>query len=199
MRYVSVGQPAEQTFYFPGVGLQQTMVVASSLKDPSPIIASVRQAFSSIDPTISVRPEPMSSLVASSLARQQLGVLLMMMFAVAALALAAIGIHGVIAYASAQRLGEVATRMALGATPSNVFWMMMRQGRTLAIAGTIIGLAVSYAAGRLVSSRLYEVSALDPLILFIASVLVLAITGVAVLVPARRAAALDLARTLRLE
>jgi putative ABC transport system permease protein len=124
---------------------------------------------------------------------------LMVLFAVAALALAAVGIYGVIAYASAQRVGEVATRMALGATPSDVFWLLMREGRTLAMAGIVAGLVVAYAAGRAGSSLLYEVRASDPLILFSATALVVGITFLAILIPARRASRVDPSRILRLE
>ena len=76
------------------------------------------------------------------------------------------------AYAAAQRRGEVATRLALGATPGNIFWLVLRQGRTLAISGTAIGIAVAYFAGRIVSSRIYEVRASDPMILGGATLLV---------------------------
>jgi len=122
-----------------------------------------------------------------------------MLFAVAALALAAVGIYGVIAYASAQRVGEVATRVALGATPSDVFWLMMRQGRTLSIIGTVLGLCTAYAAGRAGSSLFYEVRASDPLILTSATLLVVAITFLAILIPARRASQTHPARVLRLD
>jgi predicted permease len=199
MKYVSVGQPAEPTFYTQEFGLQQTIVVASSVADPTPIIASVRAAVKSIDPTLAVNPESMPQIVATSLSRQRLGLMLMMMFAGGALMLAAIGIYGVIAYASAQRLGEVATRMALGATPSDVFWMLIKQGRTLAAIGMVLGLLAAYLAGRVLASRLYEVRALDPLVLVTAVVLVLAITCVAIVVPARRASQIDLAGALRLQ
>ncbi len=123
----------------------------------------------------------------------------MLLFALAALALAGVGIYGVIAYASTQRIGEVATRMALGATPSDAFWLLMNQGRTLAIVGTVIGVAVAYAAGRAGSSLLYEVRASDPLILVSATAIVLGLTFLAILVPARRASRVDPSRILRLE
>ena len=124
---------------------------------------------------------------------------LMLLFAVAALALAAVGIYGVIAYASAQRVGEVATRMALGATPSDVFWLLMDQGRLLAIVGTVVGVGVAYAAGKAGSSLLYEVRASDPVILITATAIVLAITALATLFPARRVSRIDPSRVLRLD
>jgi ABC-type antimicrobial peptide transport system permease subunit len=123
---------------------------------------------------------------------------LMLVFAGVALGLAAIGIYGVIAYASAQRESELATRMALGATPSNVFWLMIKQGRTLAAIGTVLGIAIALASGQLVASQLYQVRASDPWILAAAVVLVAAITALAVFEPARRSARVPPARALRL-
>src|SRR5262249_30077413 len=147
---------------------------------------SVRSAIKAMDPQLPVTPQALGDLVSASLRRQRLGMTLMLLFALAALALAAVGIYGVIAYASAQRVGEGATRMALGATPSDVFWLLMDQGRLLAILGTVAGLGVAYASGRAGSSLLYEVRASDPVILIAATAIVLAITSVAILLPARR-------------
>ena len=152
-----------------------------------------------MDPELPVTPRSLSDVVSASLRRQRLGMTLMLLFAGAALALAAVGIYGVIAYASAQRVGEVATRMALGATPSDVFWLLMDQGRLLAIAGTVVGVAVAYAAGRAGSSLLYEVRASDPLILVTAAAIVLAITALAILFPARRVSRVEPSRILRLD
>ena len=104
-----------------------------------------------------------------------------------------------IAYASAERTGEVAIRVALGATRADVFWLLLNQGRMLAIVGTIVGLAVAYAAGRAGSSLLYEVRASDPIVLFSATVLVVAITFLAIALPARRASHIQPSRVLRLD
>jgi putative ABC transport system permease protein len=200
VKYVAPGQAAEPTFYMPLFGgLQQTMVVASSLANTRSILGQVRAAIRQVDPLVVVEPQPLSDIVDASLGRQRLGVTLMLLFAVAALLLAAIGIYGVIAYASTQRLGEVATRMALGATPSRVFWMLMNQGRTLSLIGASLGVVAAYGVGRVVASRLYEVRASDPAILVSAVVVVLAIALIAVLIPARRAAQIDVSRALRLE
>ena len=87
----------------------------------------------------------------------------MLLFGLMALALAAIGIYGVIAYASAERRGEVATRMALGASPSSVFWLLMR-GTDACDRGCRPGRGAAYASGRLASNWLYEVQASDQLV-----------------------------------
>jgi ABC-type antimicrobial peptide transport system permease subunit len=123
----------------------------------------------------------------------------MTIFGLAALTLAAVGIYGVIAYAVAQRLGEMATRMALGATPRHIFWLVVKQGRALAVVGILLGLALAYSVGRLVTNQLFEVSTADPWVLGSATALVIGITAVAMLIPALRASAVDPAHMLRSE
>ena len=202
VKYVSLAQAADPAYYTPAAQspyFAQAVVIETSLADPSSIVAPVRAAMKSMDPQLPITPQPFSDLVSASLRRQRLGMTLMLLFAVAALALAAVGIYGVIAYASAQRVGEVATRMALGATPSDVFWLLMDQGRLLAIVGTVVGVGVAYAAGKAGSSLLYEVRASDPVILITATAIVLAITALATLFPARRVSRIEPSRVLRLD
>ena len=102
-----------------------------------------------------------------------------------------------IAYATAERRGEVATRLALGATQRNVFWLVLKQGPTLMLVGTAIGLGASYAAGRFVASRLYEVSASDPMILIGATLVVALLASLATMIPALRASRTKPADVLR--
>jgi putative ABC transport system permease protein len=202
VKYVSVAEPGDPAYYVPeaqGAYLAQAFVVDTSLPDPTPLALSVRSAFMSVEAQMPIAPRAMADVVNASLSRQRLGMTLMLLFAAAALGLAAVGIYGVIAYASAQRMGEVATRMALGATSSDVFWLLINQGRTLAIVGTVAGVALAYAGGRAGSSLLYEVNATDPWILLSATAIVIALTFVAILVPARRAAKAEPSAILRQE
>jgi len=152
-----------------------------------------------VDPQIAVDFTMASDLVESALERQQLGMQLMLVFGAAALALAAVGIYGVIAYAASLRRSEVATRLALGATPASVFRLVFSQGRTLAIVGAVIGLTAAYLSGRLVASRLYEVQAHDPMILAAATITVAGLAFLATAVPAYRASRIDPSRVLRPE
>ena len=202
VKYVSLAQPADPAYYTPAAQtpyFAQSVVLNTALANPASLAPAVRSAVKAMDPELPVTPRSLSDIVTASLLRQRLGMTLMLLFAAAALALAGVGIYGVIAYASAQRVGEVATRMALGATPSDVFWLLMDQGRLLAIAGTVVGVAVAYAAGRAGSSLLYEVRASDPVILIIATAIVLAITSLAILFPARRVSRVEPSRILRLD
>ena len=202
VRYVSVQTEPEAALYL----LQEqtptfamSVVVSTRLADPRGLIPAVRNVVRSMDPLLALAVQPVDALVAETLSRQQLGRALMLVFGIMALALAAIGIYGVVAYASAERRREVATRMALGATPGDVFWMLVGQGRTLAVAGAGLGLFGAYIGGQWASAWLYEVTASDPAVLATALAAVLAVVLVAVVIPAVRASRLDLSVALRSE
>ncbi len=192
-------EPAYYTPEYQGFPRRQTFVVHTRLADTVPLQTAIREEVHRLDPQIAVDFQTAADLVAATLVRQQLGMTLMVLFGIAAVALAAVGIYGVIAYSAAERRNEVATRLALGATPANVFWLVLRQGRTLAGVGAAIGLVVAYVSGRVVSSRLYHVQASDPIILGAAVVLVVTIAILATMIPAFRASRLDPALVLRPE
>jgi predicted permease len=177
--------------------LRMSVAVATTLDDPTSLIPAVRDEVRKLDPLLAINVQPVDRLVEAAVARQKLGMTLMLLFGAVALALAAIGIYGVIAYASAERRGEVATRLALGATPTDVFWLLVRQGRVMTAAGVIVGLGGAYAAGQLASTWLYAVKAWDPAILAAALVSVLVVALAAMLIPAWRASRLDPAFALR--
>jgi len=200
IRYRTIAEAPEPSFYgtqgqfpFP----RMTAIVATKLPDATTIAPSVRNAIARLEPNLAFEVDSVSRFVATTLNRQQLGMTLMLIFGATALVLAAVGIYGVIAYASTERLGEIATRLALGATPTEVFWLMMRRGQTLAIIGVVIGLAAAYAGGRTVASMVYGVHASDPLVLAAATVVVALITFVATAIPAHRASRTDPVLVLR--
>jgi putative ABC transport system permease protein len=202
VRQKSLSEPAEPAFYTPSFQFsprRQTVVVATTLADTTALQSELRAEVRKLDPQVAVDFESAPEIIATTLRRQELGMTLMLLFGAAAVALAAVGIYGVIAYAAAQRAGEVATRLALGATPHKVFWLVVKQGRTLAGFGTAIGLLVAYVAGQIVSSRIYEVRASDPAILAAATLLVVSIAILATIVPAWRVSRIDPTRVLRSE
>jgi putative ABC transport system permease protein len=151
----------------------------------------IRDEVSKLDPQIAVEFERVTDLVSATLRRQQLGMTLMLIFGVVAVLLAAVGIYGVVAYAVSERRGEMATRLALGATPRSVFWLVMKQGAALALIGTAIGLAVAYLSGQIVASQIYMIRASDPVMLMAAIVLVVGIAVAATMIPAWRASRLS--------
>lgn len=192
-------EPAYYTSSGQGTPRRQVFVVHASAGDSASLRSAIRDEARKLDPQMAIDIERASDMVSAGLSRQRLGMTLMLGFGIAAVALAAVGIYGVIAYGAAQRRSELAIRLALGATPSHVFWLTLKQGRTLAVVGGTIGLIVAYVSGRLVSSWLYEVRASDPMILGAATTLVIGIALLATMIPAYRAARLDPARVLRPE
>jgi ABC-type antimicrobial peptide transport system permease subunit len=123
----------------------------------------------------------------------------MLVFGGAAILLAAVGIYGVVAYAVSQRRNEMATRLALGATPASVFNLVLKQGIVLAAVGTAIGLSLAYLSGRVVSSQIYSIRASDPLMLTGAIVVVAGVVLLATMIPAWRACRLSPSGVLRSE
>jgi hypothetical protein len=133
IRQNTISDPAEPAFYTSDRQLtprQRTFVVHGRMADPMGLQSMIRAEVAKTDPEVAVTVLSVSDLVGDTLRRQELGMMLMMVFGAAALALAAVGIYGVIAYATSQRTGEVATRLALGATRGRVFWLMIGHGRT---------------------------------------------------------------------
>jgi putative ABC transport system permease protein len=116
-----------------------------------------------------------------------------------ALALAALGIYGVMAYTVTQRTPEIGLRVALGAKPAQVRLLILREGLTLAAVGLALGLAGAYALGRAMQSTLYGTDALSLPVLFIVGLVLLGAALVACYVPARRASAVDPMIVLRQE
>jgi ABC-type antimicrobial peptide transport system permease subunit len=151
------------------------------------------------DPEIAVEFELVKDIVGATISRPQLGMTLMLNFGGIAVVLAAIGIYGVIAYSVSQRRDEIATRLALGASPGGVFRLVMKQGVLLSVLGTLIGLATAFLAGQIVSSRVYAIRASDPVMLAAAIVIVAGIAVLATMLPAWRAARLSPARALHPE
>jgi len=117
-------------------------------------------------------------------------------FAVAALALAAVGIYGVMSHAVRQRTREIGTRVALGASDANIVWLVIRDGLLVAGLGAMLGLAAGIATAHFLSGLLYRTSPRDPLILAGSALMLLAVALLACYFPARRATRIDPVKTL---
>lgn len=139
----------------------------------------------------------LADIVDRSLSRQRLGMTLMSVFGGAALVLAGVGVFGVIAFVVAQRTGEMAIRIALGASKERVFWIVMRHGAALTGAGVALGVVLAWWTGGLVTAYVYEVANLDPLVIAgsVLSVGLVALVSTHIL--ARRAAMVSPSRALR--
>jgi putative ABC transport system permease protein len=116
-----------------------------------------------------------------------------------ALALAIVGVYGVKAYSVARRRREIGIRMALGARPNGVQWMIIREGFVMLAGGVVIGLLLAVATGKLLSGMLYQVGALDPIAFSTAPLVLGAATLVATWLPARRATRISPMTALRTE
>jgi predicted permease len=141
----------------------------------------------------------MDQRVAESLSRRRFTAVLLTMFAGFALALATIGIYGVMAYLVNQGAREIGIRMALGATQPGVLRLVVKQGMTLALTGVAIGLIAALAFGRLVSGLLFGVKPTDPLTFTLVAVLLTIVALIASYIPARRATRIDPMISLRSE
>ena len=120
-------------------------------------------------------------------------------FALLALLLAAVGIYGVMAYSVTERTHEIGLRMALGAQRSGVLKLVLAQSMRVVLAGIVIGLASSLLLTRLIASLLFQVKAVDPAILAVVALLLLAVALTAAWLPARRASRVDPMVALRFE
>jgi putative ABC transport system permease protein len=175
-------------------------LVARTSVDPRLMERSVRAAFLAVDPTQPVfRVQPMENYLASSLAQRKFTLELIALFGALALALAGVGIYGVIGYAVTLRTREIGIRMALGAERRAVLLMVLRTGAALTAAGLASGFLVSLALTRLLASLLFEVRATDRITSALVAVALAAVALLASYVPARRAASVDPMIALRYE
>jgi predicted permease len=168
--------------------------------DPASMVKIAEEAMWSVDPNLPVlKANPMDSLASQTLAVRRASSALISSFAVLALVLACIGIYGVMTYAAAQRNREIGVRMALGARRGQVVRMMMGLGVRLTLLGVAIGLAGALALTRLMTSLLFEMNPISPLIFLLAAFVLFAVAMAASYLPARRAASIDPVQALRTE
>jgi putative ABC transport system permease protein len=165
-----------------------------------PIGAAIRAAVPSVHPSVTVgNLRPMEDVVAGTVAEPRFRTWLISSFAALALALAAIGLYGVIAYSVAQRTHEIGIRIALGAAASDVVSLVVREGVLVAAAGAIVGLAASAALTGVMSSLLVGVTPRDPLAFAAAAAILLIVAALASYLPARRATRIEPLEALRAE
>jgi putative ABC transport system permease protein len=188
--YVPIGQSSAG---------EMNIVVRTSLP-PGSTAAGLQSVVSSLDKDEALSTvRTMQDVIASSVSEPRFSAMLVGIFAVLALGLAAIGLYGVIAYSVSQRTNEIGIRMALGATQRDILRMVLGGGMKLALIGCAIGIALALALGRYLQSLLFDVRATDVTTLIGVAVLLLGVALVACYVPARRAMRVDPMVALRYE
>lgn len=164
------------------------LIVRTATSDPLALAPYIRKALRDVDPELAVFGlEPLRETIGNSLGEQRFMMLLLGLFGFLAVALAAIGVHGVLTYLVAQRVREIGVRMALGATSGTVMRMIAGQGARLVGFGLATGLAGAIALGRFLSGQLFGVTPTDPQTLAAGLVVVGATAALSIWLPARRA------------
>jgi predicted permease len=188
--------PSQQTWF-----ADDTLsFVIRSRGDAATLAPAVRDAIWRVDKNQPIlRVVTMDKLLADSVAQRRFVLVLFEAFGLVALVLAATGIYGVLASTVAERVREIGVRAALGASRANILALIVRQGMTLTALGLVIGLGGAMLASRAVATLLFGVSRLDPVTYAGVAALLLCVSAIACLVPARRAASIDPMQALRSE
>jgi putative ABC transport system permease protein len=175
------------------------LVVRSSTAPPS-LVPSIESIVRDLDkdlPLFQVRT--MEEMLDASIARERMSMLIFAVFAIVAVALASVGLYGVVAHGVTERTHEIGVRMALGAEARHVLGLVVRQGLSMALIGTAIGVAGAVALSRWIEALLFGVSATDPATFAVVVGTLLAVAAIACYIPAWRATRVDPTTALRAE
>ncbi|MGB6877517.1 MAG: ABC transporter permease [Candidatus Acidiferrales bacterium] len=199
----------EPQFYYPFMQLPDKImrlaatgvsVVLRTKGNPAAVMGSVRRAVEEIDPReVVYNVQTMDEVVSNSFAARRLSMILLSIFAALALALACVGIYGVISYLVGQRTHEIGVRMALGAQRADVLRLILGEGARMALIGVVVGIVAALGLTRLMTRQLFSVSAHDPLTFAGVALLLVIVALTACYVPARRAMEVDPMIALRHE
>jgi predicted permease len=208
VRYTALDRPEDPLLYCPLLPAREdprwtprdVAFVARTSGDPAAVAGRIRDAVRGLDPSLPVYGiRNLTEIVARSSARRSFTFLLIGVASGVALFLGAIGLYGVLSYVVRLRTREMGIRLAIGAQAGEVRLLVLRQGLSVGGAGVAIGLAGAFFLTRFLSTLLFGVSPTDPVVLGLAALLLLVVAALASWLPARRAAVVDLADTLRAE
>lgn len=174
-----------------GPATSLNLVLRADAGDPASIGATAARQIRSRNPEVPVKVETMEMAMAGATAAPRFRTVLLVVFAAVALVLAIAGAYGVMAYTVNQRVPEIGLRVALGASPSDVIRLVLREGALLVVIGLAVGAGLSVAGTQFISGLLFNVSARDPLVFAAVSLLVALAALAACLVPGRRALKVD--------
>ena len=206
VRQMGIDEPVKAEMYLPNRQITHNPwfiprdLAIRTNGDPMQLVGAVRQAIGEVDPDQPVsNVATMAEVLGDEAAQRRMGMIMLVAFASLALVLASIGIYGVLAYFVTQHTNEIGVRLALGATPRNILFLVLKKGMGLTLIGVAIGVAASFAFTRWMSSMLFGVKASDPLT-FVAVPLLLGLVALlACAIPARRATKVDPMVALRYE
>jgi putative ABC transport system permease protein len=193
-------RPMQPDFYTPYAQFTYASraVLVRTLGNPATFSAAVGRAVRRADPALALYDvRTMEERLGDASAARRFDTMLLSIFALVAVLLAAMGIYAVVAHSVAQRTREVGIRVALGATSADVMGLVIREGITLPALGLLLGIASSLALTRVIQSALYGVSARSPVVYVVLTLLLAMLAFVACYVPARRAAKVDPLTALR--
>ena len=193
-------RPTVYTNYFqrPAVTAEFSIVLRGR-GDIAGLITAMRREARALNPDMPTKFETIDQIVSASLDNRRFSMVMLGVFAGAALALALVGIYGTMSYIASQRTTEIGIRMALGAQVRHILELILRQGAALVLSGVVIGLVAALAATKLMAHLLYEVSAADPLTFAGIALLLTVVALFACYIPARRATRVDPVVALRSE
>jgi predicted permease len=173
-------------------------IVIRTASEPRLLLPEIRRQLHELDPDMPfAEVQTMDEIVEAQTGGQRFTTILLASFAAAGLALAVVGIYGVVSFLVAQRKQELAVRIALGASRAHVLWLVLKQGLEMATFGAVIGLLGAWATQKLTSGLLFGVSPVDPVTFAGAAFFLLAVAAIASAIPGARALGIDPARTLR--
>jgi len=199
----SLDVAAEQFLYLPildatGGGVQAMTMTVRTASEPLSLVSTIRSAIAEVDSDLPMaKVQSMERVLGDSISRTSFTMSVLVIAALIALFLGAVGIYGVLSYVVSLRTPEIGTRLALGASPGAVLRMVLSQGMRLAGVGALMGLVVAIALGRVMVALLYGVSPVDPVTLVATSAVFLAVAVLASLLPAARAAGIAPVDALR--
>ena len=200
IKNTSLRSDAEPAVYFPltQFPFRKMHLVVRGRGEPSALLAVLQDAARRLDPTLPVADvRTMDRVLGTSIDPPKLVMLIMTVFAGLALALAAVGIYGILSYVVTARSRELAIRIALGARPGALLGMVIREGFVLVLAGCVIGTIGALLGARALGGLLYETAPADPVTLAVVVVAVMGVGMAACLIPGRRASAADPVAMLR--
>ncbi len=200
VKNTSLKEEGGEQIYFPHSQIPELTMsfVVQATGETTALIGLIRNRIQSLDSNLPIyQITTMDQILSGSIAQPRFTMLLFVLFAATALALAAVGIYGVLSYSVTQRRKEIGIRMAVGAQPANILLMILRQSLLLSCAGMIAGTLISVALSRYISSLLFQLEPVDPLIYAATGAIALLVALLATAVPAKRAAGIDPLVTLR--